>query len=121
MRNKMREALATKETDVFDLKQSIGGIVDIEFIVQFNILAHASENTDLTTFTDNIRLLEILNQHDLISDEQVKILKNAYCEYRDYGHHQVLQGKRAMARKDDFVEIRSQVEKIWHECMSATI
>jgi len=25
-----------------------------------------------------------------------------------------------MARKDDFVAIRSQVEKIWHECMSAS-
>ena len=120
MRDKMREALTSKESDVFDLKQSIGGIVDIEFIVQFNILAHASEKQDLTTFTDNIRLLDALNQHGLISNEQIDILKQAYCEYRDYGHHQVLQGERAMARKDDFVAIRSQVEKIWHECMSAS-
>ena len=88
-------------------------------IVQFNILAHASENKDLTKFTDNIRLLETLNQYGLISSEQTQTLKSAYCEYRDYGHHQVLQGERALARKDDFVEIRSQVEKIWHECMSA--
>jgi len=120
MREKMREALTDKESDTFDLKQSIGGIVDIEFIVQFHILAHASENKDLTTFTDNIRLLDALNQHGLISDTQTEILKYAYCEYRDYGHHQVLQGERALARKDDFVEIRTQVEKIWHECMSAT-
>ncbi|NOR69830.1 MAG: bifunctional [glutamate--ammonia ligase]-adenylyl-L-tyrosine phosphorylase/[glutamate--ammonia-ligase] adenylyltransferase, partial [Methylomarinum sp.] len=115
MRDKMRVALTKKESDTFDLKQSIGGIVDIEFIVQFNILAYASENKDLTTFTDNIRLLEALNHQRLISDSQTEILKHAYCEYRDYGHHQVLQGERAMARKDDFVEIRSQVEKIWHE------
>ncbi|MCK5120627.1 MAG: bifunctional [glutamate--ammonia ligase]-adenylyl-L-tyrosine phosphorylase/[glutamate--ammonia-ligase] adenylyltransferase, partial [Methylococcales bacterium] len=115
MRDKMRVALTKKESDTFDLKQSIGGIVDIEFIVQFNILAYASENKDLTTFTDNIRLLEALNHQRLISDSQTEILKQAYCEYRDYGHHQVLQGERAMARKDDFVEIRSQVEKIWHE------
>jgi glutamate-ammonia-ligase adenylyltransferase len=121
MRDKMRKVLTSKECDVFDLKQSIGGIVDIEFIVQFNILAHAADNKDLTAFTDNIRLLEALNQLGFISNRQAGILKNAYCEYRDYGHHQVLQGKRAMAGKDDFVEIRSQVEKIWHECMSATI
>ena len=120
MRDKMREALTSKENDVFDLKQSNGGIVDIEFIVQFHILAYASENKELTSFTDNIRLLESLNKQGLVSDEQVAILKNAYCEYRDYGHHQVLQGERAMANKDDFVEIRSQVEKIWHDCMSAT-
>jgi len=120
MRDKMREALTSKQNDVFDLKQSNGGIVDIEFIVQFHILAYASENKELTSFTDNIRLLESLNKQGLVSDEQVAILRNAYCEYRDYGHHQVLQGERAMAKKDDFVEIRSQVEKIWHDCMSAT-
>lgn len=120
MRDKMREALTSKESDTFDLKQSIGGIVDIEFIVQFHILAHAAENKDLTVYTDNIRLLETLNKLSIISDSQASILTQAYCEYRDYGHHQVLQGERAMAREDDFVEIRSQVEKIWHDCMSAT-
>ncbi len=120
MRDKMREALTAKETDTFDLKQSIGGIVDIEFIVQFHILAHATENKDLTLYTDNIRLLEVLNTQGLISDAQAATLSQAYCEYRDFGHHQVLQGERALARKDDFVEIRSQVEKIWHDCMSAT-
>ena len=120
MRDKMREALTAKEIDTFDLKQSIGGIVDIEFIVQFHILAHAAENKELTLYTDNIRLLEALKKQGLISDKQAAILTQAYCEYRDYGHHQVLQGERALARKDDFVEIRSQVEKIWHQCMSAT-
>lgn len=117
MRDKMREALAKKETDYFDLKQSIGGIVDIEFIVQFLVLAHASENSSLTRYTDNIRLLGSLNQQDLLSDTQTDILKKAYCEYRDYGHHQALQGKRAMAKNDDFVEIRTQVEHIWQETL----
>ena len=118
MREKMRETLANKESNTFDLKQSIGGIVDIEFIVQFNILAHASEKKELTLYTDNVRLLEILNQHGFISNGQEEILRQAYCKYRDYGHHKILQGERATVRKDDFVEIRSQVEKIWHECMS---
>ncbi len=119
MRNKMREALTTKESDTFDLKQGIGGIVDIEFIVQFHILAYAAENNDLTLYTDNISLLEALSKRGLISDEQAATLTQAYCEYRDYGHHQVLQGERTQARKDEFVELRSQVEKIWHKCMSA--
>ncbi|MFW5444091.1 MAG: bifunctional [glutamate--ammonia ligase]-adenylyl-L-tyrosine phosphorylase/[glutamate--ammonia-ligase] adenylyltransferase [Methylococcaceae bacterium] len=118
MRDKMRDALTQHEAELFDLKQSIGGIVDIEFIVQFHILAHASENKDLTIYTDNIRLLEMLSQHGYISDLNAKVLKNAYCEYRDYGHHQVLQGGRAVAQKDDFVEIRTQVEQIWHEYMT---
>ena len=118
MRDKMREALTKKETDYFDLKQSKGGIVDIEFIVQFLVLAHASKNNSLTRYTDNIRLLDDLKQQALLSDTQTEILKKAYCKYRDYGHHQALQGKRAMAKKNDFVEIRTQVEQIWHETLS---
>jgi alpha-L-fucosidase len=39
-------------------------------------------------------------------------------EYRDFGHHQVLKGEHAIAREDDFVKIRSQVEQIWHEAFS---
>ncbi len=117
MRDKMREALTKKEIDSFDLKQSKGGIVDIEFIVQFLVLAHASENSSLTRYTDNIRLLDTLKQHMLLTDTQADILKNAYCKFRDYGHHQALQGRRAMAKKDDFVEIRTQVEHIWNETL----
>ena len=115
MRDKMRVALAKKESELFDLKQSIGGIVDIEFIVQFLILAFAAEKNGLTTYTDNVRLLETLSQHGCISDSKADVLTKAYCEYRDYGHHQVLQGERAVARKDDFVDTRAQVEQIWHE------
>jgi len=115
MRDKMRQALAKKESELFDLKQSIGGIVDIEFIVQFLILAYASEKNGLTTYTDNVRLLETLSQHDCISDTKADVLTKAYCEYRDYGHHQVLQGERAIARIDDFVDTRAKVEQIWHE------
>ena len=118
MRDKMREALTKKETDSFDLKQSKGGIVDIEFIVQFLVLAHASENDSLTRYTDNIRLLDTLKEQALLSETQTDILKKAYCKYRDYGHHQALKGKRAMAKIDDFVEIRTQIEQIWHETLT---
>jgi glutamate-ammonia-ligase adenylyltransferase len=121
MRDKMREALAKNEKEIFDLKQSIGGIVDIEFIVQFLILAHASENAELTVYTDNIRLLKALSHLGFLSDSNAKVLKNAYCEYRDYGHHQVLQGERAIAGKDDFVEIQSQVEQIWHAVLGYNV
>ena len=115
MRKKMRESLLYKKTDLFDLKQSIGGIVDIEFIVQFHVLAHASKTNDLTFYTDNIRLLETLAQHNIVSDSSAEILKKAYYMYRDYGHHQVLQGEHAVAKKDEFVGIRAQVEQIWHD------
>ncbi|WKJ89784.1 bifunctional [glutamate--ammonia ligase]-adenylyl-L-tyrosine phosphorylase/[glutamate--ammonia-ligase] adenylyltransferase [Methylomonas montana] len=117
MREKMRENLAPKTPDVFDLKQSAGGIADIEFIVQFGVLAATAEHPDLATYTDNVRLLAGLQQHGFMSADDAALLKKAYCAYRDYGHHQVLQGLSATAHADEFRELRSEVERIWGQFM----
>lgn len=117
MREKMREALATKDKDKFDLKQSKGGIADIEFIVQFGVLDQAALNVALTTYTDNVRLLEGLQQQGFISKTDEQILKNAYCTYRDFGHKQVLQGDKAVIAEAEVAKMSAQVERIWHDYM----
>ncbi|MCK9637417.1 MAG: bifunctional [glutamate--ammonia ligase]-adenylyl-L-tyrosine phosphorylase/[glutamate--ammonia-ligase] adenylyltransferase [Methylobacter tundripaludum] len=117
MREKMREALATKDKDKFDLKQSKGGIADIEFIVQFGVLDQAALNVVLTTYTDNVRLLEGLQQQGFISKADQETLKNAYCTYRDFGHKQVLQGDKAVIAEAEVAKMSAQVEQIWHEYM----
>jgi glutamate-ammonia-ligase adenylyltransferase len=117
MREKMRDALAMKELNKFDLKHSKGGIADIEFIVQFGVLARAAKNEALTTYTDNVRLLEGLQEDGFISKTEAEILKVAYCTYRDYGHKLVLQGERAIINEAEVGELSTQVEQIWHKLM----
>ncbi|MGZ4958887.1 MAG: bifunctional [glutamate--ammonia ligase]-adenylyl-L-tyrosine phosphorylase/[glutamate--ammonia-ligase] adenylyltransferase [Methylomonas sp.] len=117
MREKMRDNLASKDASVFDLKQSKGGIADIEFIVQFGVLAETAKNPELATYTDNVRLLEGLNRHGFISESDAAILKQAYCSFRDYGHRQVLQGHSALAHSDEFTDLRAHVERLWHAFM----
>ena len=117
MREKMREALATKDKDKFDLKQSKGGIADIEFIVQFGVLDQAAFNVALTTYTDNVRLLEGLQQQWFMSKADAETLKAAYCSYRDFGHKQVLQGDKAVIAEAEVAKMSAQVERIWHEYM----
>ncbi|MGR9099349.1 MAG: bifunctional [glutamate--ammonia ligase]-adenylyl-L-tyrosine phosphorylase/[glutamate--ammonia-ligase] adenylyltransferase, partial [Gammaproteobacteria bacterium] len=117
MREKMRENLAVTEKGRFDLKQSIGGIADIEFIVQFHILARAADHPDLVTYTDNVRLLEGLKKEGFISDEDERVLKQAYCAYRDRGHSETLQGKRVVIDEEEFTGLRSKVESIWRKMM----
>ncbi len=117
MREKMREALATKDKDKFDLKQSKGGIADIEFIVQFGVLDQAALNVALTTYTDNVRLLEGLQQQGFMSQADAELLKVAYCTYRDFGHKQVLQGDKAVIAEAEVAKMSAQVEQIWHEYM----
>ncbi len=117
MREKMREALTTTDKDCFDLKQSKGGIADIEFIVQFGVLDQAALNVALTTYTDNVRLLEGLQQQGFMSQADAETLKNAYCAYRDFGHKLVLQGDKAVIAEAEVAKISAQVERIWHDYM----
>ena len=117
MREKMRDALATKQVHQFDLKHSKGGIADIEFIVQFGILARAAKNLTLTTYTDNVRLLEGLQEDGFISKEVAKTLVAAYCTYRDVGHKRVLQGENIVINEAEVAGLSRQVELIWHKVM----
>lgn len=121
MREKMRETLAPKDPRVFDLKHSKGGIADIEFMVQFGILAETARNQALAAFTDNVRLLNGLQQHGFISQSDAEALRAAYCSYRDYGHHQVLQGDKATAQSDQFQSLRDEVARIWALIMDAPL
>ena len=119
MREKMRDNPAAKQTGVFNLKHSKGGIADIEFIVQFGILAESANNQELSTYTDTVRLLEGLKKQGFINEQDANILKKAYCSYRDYGHHQILQGQSATANEDEFTDLRVEVIRIWQAFMES--
>ncbi|MEQ1738522.1 MAG: bifunctional [glutamate--ammonia ligase]-adenylyl-L-tyrosine phosphorylase/[glutamate--ammonia-ligase] adenylyltransferase [Methyloglobulus sp.] len=117
MREKMRAALGTRSDSQFDLKQGKGGIADIEFIVQFLILANAAKISELTEFTDNVRQLEDLSRHGIISQSEAETLKTAYCTYRDISHNQVLQGDKALIDVETVSGLREQIEGIWDRVM----
>jgi len=117
MREKMREHLAAKEANKFDLKQSKGGIADIEFMVQFGVLDQAAKNETLVTYTDNVRLLEALQNQGFIDATTAQTLTTAYCAYRDYGHKLVLQGDKAVIDEHAVAEMRAQVERVWQRIM----
>lgn len=117
MREKMRAALAVKEAGQFDLKQSKGGIADIEFIVQFGILALAASDAKLVTYSDNVRQIEALQAHGFFDAATAELLKKAYCAYRDRGHRETLQEQRAVVDTAEFADLRAQVEHVWQELM----
>ena len=59
MRIKMRKHLDKSTKDgKYCLKQASGGIVDIEFMVQFAVLAWSYKFEQLVQWTDTVRLLE---------------------------------------------------------------
>ena len=63
-----------------------GGIIDVEFIVQYLILGHAHQNPELTGNLGNIALLRIAGELGLIDPAQARAVGNAYREYRRLQH-----------------------------------
>ena len=113
MRHKMRaEHTTSQRRDHFDLKRDPGGIVDIEFVVQYLVLAHAGEHAELTNWSDVIRLLEALEQAGLITTDQAESLSQAYLDYRSATHALGLQGRAAETDAAEFATRRQQVQQI---------
>ncbi|WPC05616.1 bifunctional [glutamate--ammonia ligase]-adenylyl-L-tyrosine phosphorylase/[glutamate--ammonia-ligase] adenylyltransferase [Pseudomonas benzenivorans] len=125
MRAKMRDNLGTSATAAgtaanafeaavpFDLKQDAGGIVDIEFMVQYAALAWSREYPELLEFTDNIRILEGLERVGLLPGEDAMLLQEVYKAYRSAAHRQALQKQPGVVSGDQFHAERRSVLRIW--------
>ncbi|MDL1964920.1 MAG: bifunctional [glutamate--ammonia ligase]-adenylyl-L-tyrosine phosphorylase/[glutamate--ammonia-ligase] adenylyltransferase [Deltaproteobacteria bacterium] len=113
MRERMRKELLSPEPGFFDLKQDEGGMVDIEFIVQYLVLLKSSEYNELAGWTDIVRLLETLIETKIVDDSTARFLKEAYLEYRTSAHRLSLQEKPAKVPDSEFIDLRENVKKIW--------
>jgi glutamate-ammonia-ligase adenylyltransferase len=118
MRGRMREERLKAPKGAFDLKQSQGGIVDIEFLVQYLILKNAYSCPDITIWTDNMRLLESLDAEGIITGCESERLQNAYLVMRKAIHRLNLQDKSLEIPKTWFLEISNQVIEIYDHYLS---
>jgi len=117
MRSKMREALAKKKPGMFDIKQGFGGIADIEFIVQFMVLNNVCHHPELLTWTDNVRILEVLGQSGLLSEQVVQDLSDSYRLFRARLHQLSLQEVSGVVADEEFKEQREKIKQHWREIM----
>ncbi|MGM0595246.1 MAG: bifunctional [glutamate--ammonia ligase]-adenylyl-L-tyrosine phosphorylase/[glutamate--ammonia-ligase] adenylyltransferase [Pseudomonadota bacterium] len=117
MREKMRHQLSKAEAGKFDLKQDPGGIADIEFMVQYGVLAWAREHPRLLAFSDNIRLLERFAECDLMDEADTTVLCDAFRAYRRRAHHLTLQEQKAVVDEAEFTAEREAVIRLWRTMM----
>ncbi len=93
----MRERLLQghpNESGLFDLKHDRGGMIDIEFIVQMLVLAHAHRWPELTANDGNIALLKLAAKLGLIPGDSADAVADAYREFRRRQHRQRLNGAK---------------------------
>ena len=121
MREKMRTAHGPGIPGRFDLKQDPGGIVDIEFLVQYLVLLHAADHESLVQWTDVVRLLNALALADIIDDITAHSLKQAYLIYRHFVHRLTLQEKKPVLPEKRFRELRRRVMGLWDKVVSCRL
>jgi [glutamine synthetase] adenylyltransferase / [glutamine synthetase]-adenylyl-L-tyrosine phosphorylase len=115
MRRRMRTELSLAKAGEFDVKQDPGGIADIEFLVDYWVLAHSHEFPELVEFPDNIRQLEALERVGLVSAERCRQMKQAYLTLRQRVHELALDEGARVVPNDELGEVRAFVTGVWAE------
>ncbi len=119
MRQKMRDGHPNR-SELFDLKHDDGGIVDVEFIVQYLVLAHAARHEVLTGNKGNIALLRRMGELGLIPAELAETVAQAYRRYRREQHALRLQGMEdARMPPEPCQEERAAVRLLWQAVFGA--
>jgi glutamate-ammonia-ligase adenylyltransferase len=123
-----REVLAMREklhaahpnnSGLFDLKHDRGGMIDIEFTVQFLVLAHAHRHEELTQNLGNIALLGMAAKLGLIPGDLAEGCRSAYRKFRRLQHRLRLNGAQYARVSTDQVAAKSAaVRQLWKAVFS---
>jgi glutamate-ammonia-ligase adenylyltransferase len=115
MRKKMHDAYPNRSA-LFDLKQDAGGMIDIEFMVQFLVLQHSAQYPQLTKDIGNIALLKLSAELGLIDTALADETANAYRSYRKLQHQIRLQGEeRARVEPERVRREAATVQQLWKQ------
>jgi [glutamine synthetase] adenylyltransferase / [glutamine synthetase]-adenylyl-L-tyrosine phosphorylase len=119
MRQKMQDHLGStktqKENGIFHLKQDAGGIVDIEFMAQYAVLAWSNAEPALARYSDNVRILDALATSGRLSRDDVDALTDAYLRERSESHRLALAYQPLQVLAADWLDVRTVVRAFWQQ------
>jgi glutamate-ammonia-ligase adenylyltransferase len=114
MRDKMSATHAGK-SPLFDLKHDPGGLVDVEFLIQYLVLGHAHEHAELTRNLGNIALLGIAANLGLIPADLAAACAGSYRALRQHQHRQRLNGLPSRIPRSGAAALCKPVQALWQE------
>lgn len=117
MRQRMHDG-HPNPTALFDLKHDSGGIVDVEFCVQYLVLRDCARHPELADNVGNIALLQRAGAAGLIPVDVAQGAADAYRELRRRQHAVKLAGaEHARVPPDDLADVRAAVRALWAAAM----
>jgi len=117
MRERMRLELGTHKSGMFHVKQDRGGIADVEFIVQYAVLAYANAEPLLARHSDNIRQISALEVCETLSSFEASQLRDSYRNLRRRAHQLRLQEQGNLVEDAALREERDTVIRIWQHLL----
>ena len=118
MRQKMFDNLAKEKPDSFDLKQSRGGIADIEFISQYLVLAFSHKHPELELYPDNLRILKQAVLSGVLEKEDCDALIQAYVQYRQLYHQASLNNEEKHSPLSLVASHSIAVKRVWAKLLA---
>ena len=113
MREKIHAA-HPNHSPLFDLKHDRGGIIDVEFMVQYLVLGHAAGHPELTANAGNLALLECAARLGLVDAAQAQTVRRAYRQFRTLQHQLRLAGESyARVEHDQVAAGCAAVRRLW--------
>ena len=116
MRQKIRSARPVRG-ELFDVKHSAGGMVDVEFAVQYIVLAHSREHPELRPNTGNIKLLRLIEAAGLVPASLGEAAALAYRELRMIQHRARLDEAPTQIEKERVREAAAAVRALWRQVL----
>ena len=120
MRHQLRKAHGAESPAQFHLKQDPGGMVDVEFMVQYLILRFAPNHPRLLDWTDIVRQIQSLIETRVLKENAGHVMRRAYLGYRMTAHRLTLQEKPAVTDSSRFKDVRRAVTLFWNTLMKTT-
>jgi glutamate-ammonia-ligase adenylyltransferase len=118
MRQKIRSARPVRG-ELFDVKHSAGGMVDVEFAVQYIVLAHSRIHAELRPNTGNIKLLRLIEAAGLVPSGVGEAAALAYRELRMIQHRARLDEVPTQIDKERVQEAAAAVRALWLHVLGA--
>jgi glutamate-ammonia-ligase adenylyltransferase len=112
---------ARPQDDLFDVKHSRGGVIDLEFIVQYLILQGGQAHPALLEVHDNATALESASTLGLIPVSLARAATTAYATYRLWMHRERLRGNETVrAPRAELQVHEAAVRELWAHVFAET-